>query len=209
MPSPARTRFSLVNVSVINLLNLHREGPWDLLVDSDGLMHLRGALNLSDVYVRAGYRYHRWFTTLNGHIRLHFPQLKLELHTTLANLTSLELIGFRVASIIPPQVVEFSGATTLFNWIGARRVQNLMDASTSILVENFENFVRTSVTAVMQSKKYSSQRCQQQSEQNQQRNQPQDHQQQRHQDPSIENWGTTANWTDLSNGTEDTLLTRQ
>ena len=51
--------------------------------------------------------------------------------------------------VSPPQVVDFTGTSTLFNWLGARRVAAFMEQSRKLIVENIESFVHGGMTNLM------------------------------------------------------------
>lgn len=61
----------------------------------------------------------------------------------------MTLRSFRVRDVAPPQVVDFTGTSTLFNWLGARRVEAFINQSTKLIVENLESFVHSGMTNVM------------------------------------------------------------
>ncbi|XP_028968577.1 uncharacterized protein LOC114828471 [Galendromus occidentalis] len=136
------------NITAENLLNLKRVGDATINVDALGELHLKTSLALNDIVVRAYYDYQSWLN-LNGKIGLKLPSLTMDIHATLGNLTSMTLRNFRVRDVSAPKVVDFSGTSSLFNWLGARRVEMFINQSTKLIVENIESFVHSGMTSVM------------------------------------------------------------
>lgn len=61
----------------------------------------------------------------------------------------MTLKNFRVRDVASPRVLDFTGTSSLFNWLGARRVESFINQSTKLIVENLEGFVYNGMTNVM------------------------------------------------------------